>query len=70
MIHGTDDGLVPFARGAELARDIPGARLVAIPGAVHMLTTDAEDETVAAVVEHSARSRARSLAARRARDRS
>ncbi|HEU4657314.1 MAG TPA: alpha/beta fold hydrolase [Capillimicrobium sp.] len=58
VIHGEDDALVPFERGVELAEGIPGARLVAIPACGHMLTTDAEEESAAAVVEHLQRVRA------------
>jgi pimeloyl-ACP methyl ester carboxylesterase len=52
VIHGEDDALVPCRNGRELAEGIPGARLVTIPDCGHMLTTDAEDETAAAVIEH------------------
>ena len=52
VIHGLEDALIPVARGRELARLIPGAELREIPGAGHVLTTDAEPETVAAVVGH------------------
>lgn len=32
VVHGTEDHIVPFAHGQELARRIPGARLVTVPG--------------------------------------
>lgn len=35
VIHGTADATVPYAFGETLARDIPGAELHAIDGAVH-----------------------------------
>ncbi|MFH3479436.1 alpha/beta fold hydrolase [Xanthobacter variabilis] len=35
-VHGTDDGIVPFAHGQEVARTVPGARLLALPHATHM----------------------------------
>jgi 3-oxoadipate enol-lactonase len=56
VVHGEEDVLVPIERGRELARLIPGARLVEIPQAGHLLTTDAEDEVVAALLEHLERS--------------
>lgn len=52
VMHGEEDVLVPPERGRELAGGIPGARLVTIPQCGHMLTTDAEAESVAAVVAH------------------
>lgn len=35
-VHGTDDGIVPFAHGVELASHAPDARFLALPGATHM----------------------------------
>jgi 3-oxoadipate enol-lactonase len=52
VIHGEEDVLVAPDRGRELAASIPGARLVMIPSCGHMLTTDAEEEVSAAVLEH------------------
>jgi 3-oxoadipate enol-lactonase len=52
VLHGSEDALVPPARGDALAAAIPGARLVRLPGCGHMLTTDAEEGAAAAVVEH------------------
>jgi pimeloyl-ACP methyl ester carboxylesterase len=43
---------VPVQRGREIASTIPGARLVTIPQCGHMMTTDAEEATVAAVTDH------------------
>jgi pimeloyl-ACP methyl ester carboxylesterase len=54
VVHGEQDTLVPPARAEELARAIPGARLVMIPACGHMMTTDAEEATAAAVLEHVA----------------
>jgi 3-oxoadipate enol-lactonase len=54
VLHGEEDALVPVARGRELAALIPGSRLVTIPECGHMLTTDAEEETAAAVLAHLA----------------
>ena len=39
VIHGTDDPLVPVEAGRDTAANIPGARLVEIPGMGHDLPT-------------------------------
>jgi pimeloyl-ACP methyl ester carboxylesterase len=52
VVHGLDDRLVPPEHGRELANSIPGARLVEIPGAGHLLATDAEREVSTAVLDH------------------
>jgi pimeloyl-ACP methyl ester carboxylesterase len=36
VVHGTEDPLIPPANGAVLARAIPGARLVELPGCGHL----------------------------------
>jgi pimeloyl-ACP methyl ester carboxylesterase len=56
VLHGLDDRLVPPDHGRELARSIPGARLVEIPGAGHLLATDAEQDVAEAVLTHLDRS--------------
>jgi len=50
IIHGSDDRLVPLRYGEELARLIPGADLVVLPGAGHMYITDATEAANAAVL--------------------
>jgi pimeloyl-ACP methyl ester carboxylesterase len=35
VLHGTDDPLFPYPHGEALARGIPGARLVPLPGMGH-----------------------------------
>ena len=40
VVHGDADLLIPTANGERLAERIPGARLVLIPGAGHMLQAD------------------------------
>jgi 3-oxoadipate enol-lactonase len=50
IIHGSDDRLVPLRYGEELARLIPGADLVVLPGAGHMYITDATEAAAAAVL--------------------
>jgi pimeloyl-ACP methyl ester carboxylesterase len=49
VVHGLEDGMIPPAKGRELAAGIPGARLELLPDAGHILTTDAEAETVGAI---------------------
>ncbi len=55
VLHGDADLLIPAANGALLAGRIPGARLVAIPGAGHMLQADAGDTVREAVLDFLAR---------------
>jgi 3-oxoadipate enol-lactonase len=50
IIHGSDDRLVPLHFGQELARLIPGADLVVLPGAGHMYITDATEAADSAVL--------------------
>jgi pimeloyl-ACP methyl ester carboxylesterase len=52
VIHGLDDRLVPPSHGRELADAIPGARLVELPDAGHMLATDREDAVANAMLDH------------------
>jgi pimeloyl-ACP methyl ester carboxylesterase len=44
VIHGEIDRLVPLANGQTIADRIPGAELVVVPGANHVLTTDDADQ--------------------------
>ena len=37
MIHGADDPFFPLGNGEALAREIPGAELVVLPGAGQVL---------------------------------
>jgi 3-oxoadipate enol-lactonase len=60
VVHGLEDGLVPPARGRDLAERIPGARLELIPACGHLLTTDAEEQTATAILDHLARAAERS----------
>ncbi|UGS37668.1 alpha/beta fold hydrolase [Capillimicrobium parvum] len=63
ILHGEEDALVPIEAGVALADAIPGARMVGLPGCGHMLTTDAEEPTAAAVIEHLGRAGALPAAA-------
>ena len=44
VVHGEIDRLVPLANGEILADRIPGAELVVVPGANHVLTTDEAEQ--------------------------
>jgi pimeloyl-ACP methyl ester carboxylesterase len=63
VLHGTDDALVPVHNGRALAEGIPGATLVEFPDCGHMLTTDAEEAVVSAVLQHLKRCESVSLSA-------
>lgn len=52
VVHGAEDRLVDPSRGRALAAGIPGARFVMIPACGHLMTTDAEEATVRAVLGH------------------
>jgi pimeloyl-ACP methyl ester carboxylesterase len=49
VLHGTADPMFPFANGEALARDIPGARFVPLPGIGHELPPPAWDAVIDAV---------------------
>ncbi|WP_235508191.1 alpha/beta fold hydrolase [Agromyces sp. Soil535] len=49
VVHGTADPVFPIGNGEALARDIPGARLVALPGGGHELPPAAWGAVVEAV---------------------
>ena len=49
VVHGADDPLVPYPNGEVLARGIPGARLVTLPGCGHMPMWERPSEVVRAI---------------------
>ncbi len=59
VVHGEADVLIPTENGRRLAARIPGAELVLVPGAGHMLQSDAGDVVRAAVLGFLARTEAR-----------
>ena len=61
--HGTEDRLMPFAAGRELARRIPDAQFVAYDGAGHALILERPEEARERVLTFLAESEARSVAA-------
>ncbi|HEX4944358.1 MAG TPA: alpha/beta fold hydrolase [Usitatibacteraceae bacterium] len=52
VIHGTDDPLVPRAAGREVARIVPGAKLLEFDGMGHDLPAPLIPELVAAIAGH------------------
>lgn len=52
VIHGTDDPLVPKAAGREVARLVPGARLLEFDGMGHDLPSDLIPQIVSAIAAH------------------
>jgi pimeloyl-ACP methyl ester carboxylesterase len=51
VIHGEADRLVPAGNGKLLAERIPGARLVLLPNASHLFTTDQPEAAHDAILE-------------------
>jgi 3-oxoadipate enol-lactonase len=58
--HGSEDQLMPFAAGRELARRIPGARFVVHEGAGHALVLERPEECSERILAFLAESEARS----------
>jgi 3-oxoadipate enol-lactonase len=52
VMHGLQDALILPANGRILARRIPGAELIELPGASHWLMTDCTDAVVSALQRH------------------
>lgn len=54
VLHGTEDPLFPYAHGEALAREIPGATLVPLPGMGHQMPPpELWDTVVSAIVAHT-----------------
>ncbi|MEU6701787.1 alpha/beta fold hydrolase [Pseudonocardia sp. NPDC046786] len=54
VLHGTDDPFLPPGHGEALAAEIPGARLVPVPGAGHEPPPRSRwDVVLPAIVEHT-----------------
>jgi pimeloyl-ACP methyl ester carboxylesterase len=56
VIHGTEDPLFPLGHGSALAREIPGARLLALERTGHELPRAVWDVVVPAILEHTSES--------------
>jgi 3-oxoadipate enol-lactonase len=52
IITGDKDRVVPHANSEVLARSIPGAKLIVLPGAGHVFPLEREKETIAALKAH------------------
>ena len=52
VIHGTDDPLIPRSAGREVARLVPGAKLLELDGMGHDLPDALIPEIVAAIAAH------------------
>jgi len=55
VLHGTEDPLFPLPHGEMLAREIPNARLVPLPGAGHELPRAVWDQVLPELVRHTQR---------------
>jgi 3-oxoadipate enol-lactonase len=51
VIHGASDRLVPAANGKLIAAKIPGAKLIILPNASHIFTTDQPEAANRAILE-------------------
>ncbi len=51
VLYGTNDRIVPPAQGAELGRAIPGARVVVVEGAGHLLPHERPEVVAEAVLD-------------------
>jgi len=60
VVHGLADELVPVGNGMRLARLIPGARYVELPGVGHLVPLEAPDALTEAITGRRARGAARS----------
>jgi aminoacrylate hydrolase len=63
VVHGTEDRLISVNHGRELARLIPGSRLVELEQTGHLIATDAEEAVADAVLSHLERNSAAAAAA-------
>jgi pimeloyl-ACP methyl ester carboxylesterase len=57
VVHGELDALVPPANGRTIAGRIPGAELVLVPNANHVLMTDQPEHVSTVLVQWLARNR-------------
>jgi pimeloyl-ACP methyl ester carboxylesterase len=53
VVHGIEDPLFPIAHGEALAREIPGARLLALERTGHELPPETWNVVVPAILEHT-----------------
>jgi pimeloyl-ACP methyl ester carboxylesterase len=53
IVHGTEDPIIPFAHGKNLANEIPGAVLLTLEGTGHELHSDDWDLIIDSIVKHT-----------------
>ncbi len=53
VLHGVDDPVLPYGHGLALAREIPGARLLALERTGHELPRAAWDVAIPAILAHT-----------------
>lgn len=53
VIHGTEDPIIPYEHGLNLAKTIPHATLVTLEGAGHEIHVDDFDKIIAAITEQT-----------------
>lgn len=53
IIHGTEDPIIPFAHGTNLANEIPGSTLLALKGTGHELHYDDWDIVIDSIIKHT-----------------
>ena len=53
VIHGTEDGILPYDHGEALARSIPGAKLFPMQGVGHEMPEGEMDRIIPAILEHT-----------------
>jgi pimeloyl-ACP methyl ester carboxylesterase len=53
VIHGSDDPMFPLEHGSALANEIPGARLLALPGAGHGIDPADWNTVIEAIIAHT-----------------
>jgi pimeloyl-ACP methyl ester carboxylesterase len=51
VIHGRNDRLIPHGNGELIAARIPGARLLLLPAANHLFTTDQPEASTRVIME-------------------
>ncbi|WP_340026571.1 alpha/beta hydrolase [Paenibacillus sp. FSL K6-1096] len=53
IIHGTEDPIIPFVHGTNLANEIPGSKLLALEGTGHELHYDDWDIVMDSLAKHT-----------------
>ena len=53
VIHGNEDGILPYDHGEALARSIPGAKMLTMEGVGHELPPGELDRIIPAILDHT-----------------